>query len=91
MYVYSVQYIYFTISSLYRLSVLQKRLADYYTSLQSFLSSADESQLLLTEADAKLRECEKWLIINGKFAENQLIIEQTSEYQVHVLVIIGTF
>ena len=73
-----------------RLSSLESRVTGFYDTLKGFLSSVDEWQLLLTEADSKLRECEKWLIINGKFAENQLIIEQISEYQVLVLLLLET-
>ena len=64
------------------MSVLKERISSLEARLKGFLSSVDDAQHLVTEADAKLKKCEMWLVLNGKFAENQTILDQTAEYQV---------
>jgi DNA repair exonuclease SbcCD ATPase subunit len=64
-----------------QVSSLDERIQSLQSQLDRFLSSVDDAQLLLSEADSKLKDCEKWLISHGKFAENQLIIDQVAEYQ----------
>lgn len=65
-----------------RISLLHQRVASLQSRLDDCIPTAGRAQLLLAEADAALRECEEWLVEHGNFADNQLIVEQLTFYQV---------
>ena len=65
-----------------RVSGFWKALSSIRSRLDACVTAESDSQLLIAEADAKLRGCELWLLENGKFSDNQFIMQQKENYEV---------
>ena len=65
---------------------LRERLASLQSRLEGCVSTVGELEVLIGECGRRLKECERWLVTHGKFADNQFITEQMKDYQVCALV-----
>ena len=61
-------------------------LSSLRTRLDGCVTSLSDIQVLLADADSKLRACEFWLLEHGKFSDNQFILEQKGSYEVRGVV-----
>ena len=68
-----------------KIELLKKLLESLFTQLEECVSTVGELDVLLGECNRRLKDCERWLVAHGKFAENEIIIEQMKEHQVCLL------
>ena len=61
---------------------LMELLKSLFAKLDDCVSTVGKLDVLLGECGRRLKDCERWLVTHGKFAENEAIIQQMKEHQV---------